>query len=277
MTIADKSLRPAVLLAEAHLLADLAAARILPHFRKAMQVENKQVGAGFDPVTVADKAAERVMRQALRKRFPEHGIVGEEYATHQAASRYRWVLDPIDGTRAFICGLPLWGVLIGLLDGDEAILGMMDQPYTGERFWAVGGKARMRAVGGKVRTLKTRPCAKLTDAMLVATAPDMFAAGHEQSAFKRVSDGARMTRFGGDCYAYCMLAAGQIDLVVEAGLKQVDIVALIPIIEAAGGRVTAWDGGPAISGGRIVAAGDPRLHAAVLKMLAERQPVTPQP
>ena len=266
--ISEPALRPAELLAEAHALADLAGARILPHFRKVMQVENKHKGVGFDPVTAADKAAERAMRQALRKRFPDHGIVGEEYDAHIAKSRYRWVLDPIDGTRAFICGFPLWGVLIGLLDGDTPIIGMMDQPYTGERFWAAGAKSQMRTANGKTRTLKTRACAKLADAVLVATAPDMFKPGIEQSEFARISHGARMTRFGGDCYAYCMLAAGQLDLVVEAGLKQVDIVALIPIIERAGGRVTAWDGGPAINGGRIVAAGDPRLHAIVLKHLS---------
>ena len=264
------ALRPADLLAEAHVLADLAGARILPHFRKAMKVENKQQGKGFDPVTVADKAAERVMRQALRQRFPDHGIVGEEYATHKTSSRYRWVLDPIDGTRAFICGFPLWGTLIGLLDGDDAILGMMDQPYSRERFWAVGAKAQMRTADGKLRNLKTRGCARLADAVLVATAPDMFKGAAEQAAFARVSQAARMTRFGGDCYAYCMLAAGQIDLVVESSLKQVDIVALIPIIERAGGRVTAWDGGPAINGGQILATGDPKLHDAALKLLAMR-------
>jgi myo-inositol-1(or 4)-monophosphatase len=264
----EQALRASDLLVEAHALADLAGARILPHFRKPMQIENKQAGGGFDPVTAADKAAERVMRQALRKRFPGHAIVGEEYAAHISASRYRWVLDPIDGTRAFICGFPLWGVLIGLLDGDDPILGMMDQPYTRERFWAAGGKARMRDASGKTRTLKTRSCSKLSDATLVATAPDMFKSDAEQSAFARVSSGARLTRFGGDCYAYCMLAAGQVDLVVEASLKQVDIVALIPIIESAGGVVTSWDGGTAINGGRIVAAGDPRLHATALKLLS---------
>ena len=265
---AATSLRPADLLAEAHALADLAGAKILPHFRKPMKVENKDAGAGFDPVTVADKAAERVMRQALRARFPEHGIVGEEYAAHTTQSRYRWVLDPIDGTRAFICGFPLWGTLIGLLDGDEPVLGMMDQPYSGERFWTSGVRTQMRSADGKIRTLKTRPCTKLSDAVLVATTPDMFKTGHEQQGFSAVSKAARMTRFGGDCYAYCMLAAGHIDLVVEASLKQVDIVALIPIIERAGGRVTTWDGQPAVNGGRILAAGDSKLHAAALKLLA---------
>ena len=163
----DKALRASELLETAHALADAAGAKILPHFRKAMAVENKDHGQGFDPVTIADKAAERAMRSHIHALFPEHGILGEEYAAHETASRYRWVLDPIDGTRAFICGFPLWGVLIGLLDGDDAILGMMDQPYTRERFWAVGGKARMRSADGKTRTLKTRACAKLAAAVLV--------------------------------------------------------------------------------------------------------------
>lgn len=270
--IMTKALRPstAQLVATAHDLADCAGAAILPHFRKRMKVENKHQGTGFDPVTAADKAAERAMRMLLRQRFPTHGIVGEEYDTHHSDDRHHWVLDPIDGTRAFICGFPLWGVLIGLLEDDDAILGMMDQPYTRERFWAAGNKATMRTADGKTRTLKTRSCSSLSDAVLVATALDMFKPGVEQDGFQRISRAVRMTRFGGDCYAYCMLAAGQIDLVVEASLKQVDIVALIPIIERAGGRVTSWDGSTAINGGRIVAAGDPKIHDAALKVLAVR-------
>jgi len=256
------------LLAAAHDLADAAGAKIRPHFRKPRAVENKDRGAGFDPVTEADKAAERAMRSLIRRRFPAHGILGEEYAAHDGAGRYRWVLDPIDGTRAFICGFPLWGVLIGLLDGDDPILGMMDQPYSGERFWAAGTKAHMRDAAGKTRTLKTRDCKRLQDAVLVSTSPDLFQSADEQAAFARVRDTVRMTRYGGDCYAYAMLAAGQIDLVVEAGLKAVDIVALIAIIERAGGRVTTWTGETAIHGGRIVAAGDPRLHEAALRRLA---------
>ena len=196
--------------------------------------------------------------------------MGEELAEHNSDSRYRWVLDPIDGTRAFISGFPLWGVLIGVLDADEPIVGLMDQPYTRERFWAADSKTRMRSVDGKLRILKTRACAKLADAVMVSTAPDLFKSPAERSAFGRVRDTVRMTRYGGDCYAYCMLAAGQIDLVIEAGLKAVDIVALIPIIEQAGGRVTTWDGGSAIHGGQIIAAGDARMHAAAMKLLADR-------
>jgi histidinol phosphatase-like enzyme (inositol monophosphatase family) len=256
-----------VLLAGAHAIADTAGRRILPYFRKTLAVENKEKSGGFDPVTEADKAAERAMRKEIRARFPEHGITGEEYSAHASQSRYRWVLDPIDGTRAFMCGLPSWGVLIGLLDADAAVLGLMDQPHTRERFWAAGGKAQMRGPDGKLRRLATRPCAKLADAVLSSTSPEMFKTAAETAAFAHLTRDARLTRYGADCYAYAMLAAGHIDLVVEAGLKDVDIVALIPLIEAAGGVVTTWNGGSAISGGNIVASGDRRLHDKVLRVL----------
>ncbi len=255
------------LLATAHDLADAAGTRILPYFRKALAIENKHASGGFDPVTIADKAAERVMRQAIRKRFPDHAITGEEYAAHDSASRYRWVLDPIDGTRGFMCGLPTWGTLIGLMDGGTPILGLMDQPYVRDRFWAARGKAQMRGADGKVRTLKTRACAALDQAVLSTTAPEVFRTRAEQTAFAKLSADAKMVRYGADCFAYAMLAAGHIDVVMEAGLKDVDIVALIPIIEAAGGRATAWDGGSAAGGGSVLASGDPKLHDKLLRML----------
>lgn len=251
----------------AHDLADRSGAAILPHFRRTLAVENKAAGGGFDPVTAADKAAERVIGQALAARWPDHALEGEEFGNRAGAGRFTWVIDPIDGTRAFIMGLPLWGTLIGLKDGADPILGLMDQPYTGERFWAAGRTAHFRRGDGRARPIKTRPCARLADAVLSATHPSMFAADAELAAFHRLGAHVRFTRYGGDCYAYCLLAAGHIDVIVEAGLKPYDIVALIPIIERAGGRVTAWDGGPATGGGRVVATGDPRLHDTVLKML----------
>ncbi len=267
-TIALQTVRPAELLTAAHDFADAAGRKILPHFRKTLTVENKHTGSGFDPVTVADKAAERIMRTEIRKRFPQHAITGEEYAAHKSASRYRWVLDPIDGTRGFMCGLPTWGTLIGLMDGDAAVLGMMDQPHTRERFWASGGKAQMRSADGKIRPLKTRACATLDQAVLSATSPEMFKSRADLAIFNVLARDAKMVRYGADCFAYAMVAAGHIDVVFEAGLKDVDIVALIPIIEAAGGRVTSWDGGPATNGGNVLATGDPRLHDALLKRLA---------
>jgi histidinol phosphatase-like enzyme (inositol monophosphatase family) len=265
---AHTAVPPTELLATAHDLADAAGRRILPYFRKSLAVENKQAGGGFDPVTIADKAAERIMRQAIRKRFPEHAITGEEYAAHDSTSRYRWVLDPIDGTRGFMCGLPTWGTLIGLIDGATPILGMMDQPYMRDRFWAVRGKAQMRGTDGKVRALKTRACASLNQAVLSTTSPEMFKARAEQAIFSKFSADAKLVRYGADCFAYAMLAAGHIDVVMEAGLKEVDIVALIPIIEAAGGRVTSWSGASAVGGGNVLASGDPRLHDKLLRTMA---------
>jgi myo-inositol-1(or 4)-monophosphatase len=255
------------LLRFAHHLADLSAAAILPYFRRSLRVTNKDPGTGFDPVTAADRAAERAIRAAIAKRFPDHGILGEEYAATDGAGRHQWVVDPIDGTRAFIMGSPLWGTLIGLLEDGKPRLGIMDQPFTRERYWGQGRIARMQGPEGKPRRLRTRACSQLTEAVLTSTAPELFASREERAGFARVKARARMTRYGGDCYGYCLLAAGLVDVVIEAGLKPHDIVALIPIIEGAGGRVTTWDGKPALAGGRIVAAGDQRVHQEALELL----------
>ena len=254
------------LLETAHLLADRSGRAILPYFRKTLAVDNK-AEAGFDPVTAADRAAERVIRDMLGERHPEHAILGEEYGAREAASPYTWVIDPIDGTKAFITGMPVWGTLIGLRHDGRAIMGLMDQPFTGERVWAGPDASFSRLSVGRARRIATRECRKLEDAVLATTSPDLFGDA-EREAFGRIRARARLTRYGGDCYSYCMLAAGHIDLVVEAGLKPYDIMALIPIIERAGGRVTTWDGKRPEDGGRIVAAGDPRLHAAAMKLLA---------
>lgn len=255
-------------IAFAHELADLSGAAILPYFRRAIPVDNKAGEGGFDPVTVADRSAERVISRSLAKRWPEHGLEGEEYGSRQGSGRLRWVVDPIDGTRAFILGLPLWGTLIGLMDGDTPLLGMMDQPYTRERFWSGVRASYFRGPDGKRRRLKSRACDRLDAAMLSTTHPDLFEPGVEQRGFAALKARARAARYGGDCYAYCMLAAGHIDVIVESGLKAHDVVALIPIIERAGGCITTWDGRTAAGGGRIVATGDPRLHEEVLQALA---------
>jgi myo-inositol-1(or 4)-monophosphatase len=245
-------------------LADAAAEVILPHFRSQLAVDNK-AGIGFDPVTVADRDAETAMRALIEKHHPDHGILGEEHGVSKGSSDYVWVLDPIDGTRGFMTGLPTWGTLIGLKKGDQPIVGVMNQPFTRERF--VGGTRAESHREGKISTLSTRACQSIETAVLSTTSPDMFAAD-ELPRFERVRKRARLVRYGADCYAYAMLAAGLIDLVVECGLKPYDIVALMPIIERAGGVVTTWSGGPAHEGGQIVAAGDRALHAAVLEMLA---------
>jgi myo-inositol-1(or 4)-monophosphatase len=232
-------------------------------------VKNKLGGAGFDPVTVADRAAERVIRAAIAKRFPDHGVLGEEFAAVAGAGVYQWVVDPIDGTRAFIMGSPLWGTLIGLVGGGTPMLGVMDQPFTRERFWGDGKVAHMRGPDGRTRRLKTRRCSGLAEAVLTSTHPDLFGIPKEHAGFGRLKARARMTRYGGDCYGYCLLAAGFVDLVVEAGLKPHDVAALIPIIEGAGGRITTWDNEPAFEGGRILASGDSRMHREALALLRD--------
>lgn len=251
----------------AHLLADAAAKVTLPHFRKAIAVEDKGGRDDYDPVTKADQNAEKAIRRLIERAYPDHGLIGEEFGNRNETAPLRWVIDPIDGTRAFIMGQPLWGTLIGLIDGERAAIGMMDQPYTRERFWGSSAGSFLRREGQKPRRIATRTGGKLSDAILASTAPNLLK-GHED-AFGRVSKGARLTRWGGDCYNYCLLASGFVDVIIEAGLKTYDIVALIPIIERAGGRVTTWDGGPAEGGGRIVASGDPRIHDQVLKLLAK--------
>jgi len=255
------------LLTLAHDLADRAGEVIRPHFRRPIAVDNKAGGGAFDPVTKADRAAERAIAKLIRTRAPEHGLIGEEFGVERESAPFQWVVDPIDGTRSFITGTPMWGTLIGLLQAGEPVLGLMDQPYTGERFWSERTAAKARSVSGQVRTIKTRRCPEVGEALLMTTSPDLFESDADIAGFRRVSRAVRMTRYGGDCYAYCLLAAGFVDAVIEAGLKTYDIVALIPIIERAGGRVTTWDGKPATQGGRIVATGDPALHARILKLL----------
>ena len=247
-------------------LAAASGRSILPFFRTALAAEDKSQGGTFDPVTEADKAAEVTMRRLIGQAFPEHGIVGEEFGNEREGAEFVWVLDPIDGTKAFVSGLPLWGTLIGLLRGGRAAYGMMHQPFIGEHFFGDGGSAGYRGPHGS-RMLRTRPCGTLSEATLSTTSPSLIPAGL-LPGYRRVEEEVRLTRYGYDCYAYCMLAAGHIDLVVEAGLKPYDIVALIPIIEGAGGVVTTWSGEPAEKGGAIVASGDPRLHQQVLPLLA---------
>ncbi|WP_244472000.1 histidinol-phosphatase [Prosthecomicrobium hirschii] len=250
-------------------LADAAGKAILPHFRTPMAVEDKtEAGTGrrFDPVTVADRAAETAMRSLIGLHHPQHGILGEEFGSERTDAEHVWVLDPIDGTRAFISGVPVWGTLIGLKTNGVPSLGMMAQPFTGERYAGDTRRAWYRGPDGE-KVLKSRACAELADAVLFTTTPALFE-GPDQEAYRRVEASVRLARYGCDCYAYCMVAAGHVDLVVEAGLQAYDIVALIPVIEGAGGVVTNWTGGSAADGGKVVASGDPRLHEKALRLLA---------
>lgn len=259
------------LLAFAHTLADRTGEEILPYFRAGGAVENKSNGAEFDPVTAADRAAEQVIRKLVAEQFPEHAVLGEEFGMQPACDgdgAWCWIVDPIDGTRSFITGFPTWGTLIGLSRDGEPVIGMMDQPFTGERFWAGPSGAWVRASGSE-KPLAVREGVGLGEATLLSTGPECFATTEDLERFEALTARVNMRRYGGDCYCYCVLAAGHADLVVESGLNAYDIAPLIPIVERAGGVITGWDGGPAAEGGRVLAAASRELHAAAMEILAD--------
>jgi myo-inositol-1(or 4)-monophosphatase len=205
------------------------------------------------------------MRALIRENFPGHGIVGEEFGAEQSDAEYVWFLDPIDGTKSFISGMPAWGTLIALTHKGTPVLGMMHQPFVREWFAGDSAGARYRGPAGE-RALMVRDCARLEDAVLYTTSP-LLMNTDDRKRFGEVEAKARLSRYGGDCYAYCMLAAGHLDLVIETELKPHDVIPLMPIITGAGGIMTTWEGGPAVDGGRIIAAGDKRVHAEAMKVL----------
>lgn len=249
----------------AHRMADAARAAILPFFRSTdLGTENKEEG-GFDPVTRADREAEKAMRGVLSEHRPDDAILGEEFGSKSGTTGVTWVLDPIDGTRGFISGTPTWGVLIAVANAGGPIFGIIDQPYIGERFEGGFGRAGMKGPHGP-RDLGTRGQTRLDEAILFTTFPEI-GTRTEQAAFRAVAKNVRLTRYGTDCYAYALLALGQIDLVIEAGLNAYDIQAPIAVIEAAGGVVSDWDGGPVHEGGRVLAAANSSIHAAALDIL----------
>ena len=249
-------------------LASVSGREALPRFRLPGAVVNKANG-GFDPVTEADRETEKAIRDLIRTEYPGHGILGEEFGNEGADAGYVWVIDPIDGTRSFISGIPLWGTLVGLTENGKAIAGMMAQPFIGELFYAAGNGAFYEGPHGQGEVrLSTSSTHNLADATLFTTTPAIFDPVR-RALYDQLEKQVRLARYGTDCYAYCMLAAGHIDCVVEAGLYPYDIIALIPIIEQAGGVVTDWDGGPAEQGGGIVAAANATLHAQVMARLHE--------
>ena len=242
-----------------------AAGQTLPRFRTALSVDNK-FEAGFDPVTDGDREAERVIREIISARFPGHAIVGEELADLVGDGDFEWIVDPIDGTRAFISGVPVWGTLIGFRAAGRAVAGIMAQPFTGEIFLGLPGVALYRRDGAE-QPIHTSFVTEIGKAKMSATSPEIFEASGTTEAWNRLRGAVLQTRYGLDCYAYCLLAAGHLDLVCEAALKNVDIAPLIPIIENAGGVITTWDGGPAEDGGNCVAAATAQLHQAALEIL----------
>ena len=251
------------LLQFAERLADVAGEVIRRYWRTPVAVEAK---GDASPVTIADREAERAMRELIRARYPDHGIEGEEFGAERRDAALVWHLDPIDGTKSFITGRPLFGTLVGLGRGGRPVLGVIDQCILGERWQGTAGAG----ASWNGRPIRVRACPSLAQAVLYATSPLMFAPGAERAAFERVQQAVRYPLFGGDCYAYGLLAMGFADLIVEADLDPHDFMALVPVIEGAGGIMTDWQGQAltATSDGRIVAAGDPAVHAAALELLA---------
>lgn len=246
-------------------LAAVARAETLPRWLAGCAVEDKGNGA-FDPVTEADRAAERAMRALIRHRYPEHGASGEEMADEPAAGPYCWSLDPIDGTRAFICRLPTWTTLIALLENGRPVLGLIDAPFLDQRFLGFADQCSLTAKGERT-SLATSGCARLEEARLSTTDPFLFSDA-EAHGFNAVRQAARTTRYGLDGYGYACVARGSIDLVIESGLKPHDYNALVPVVTAAGGTIGDWRGGTAFETGQVVAAASRQLYDEAVELLA---------
>lgn len=249
----------------AHVLADAARAAILPYFRTPDLATANKLDGGYDPVTVADRAAETAMRAVLADLRPDDAIMGEEFGAHPGTSGLTWVLDPIDGTRGFVAGTPTWGVLIAVGPETGPVLGVIDQPYIGERFVGAAGAATLAGPHG-TQPISTRAPRPLSEAILFTTFPEV-GTEDERAGFDAVAQEVQLVRFGMDCYAYALVAAGHADLVIEAGLNNYDIQAPIALIEGAGGIVTDWQGGPAHHGGRVLAAANADIHRDAINIL----------
>ena len=260
MTVDDATI------AFAHRLADASGEVIRPYFRQRIEIINK-LEDSFDPVTEADKGGERAIRAILDAERPQDAILGEEYGEKPGTSGWRWVLDPVDGTRCFITGRHEWGSLIALEKNEVPVLGILDQPVLGERFIGVNGRAEFHQ-SGLVMPMKVRACADVRDAVLCATDPSAYMSEAQQAAFARVKAQARLTRYHGDCYIFAMLALGFVDLIVEGAFRRWDVAALLPLVEGAGGVISNWQGEPWRDGDAVLASGDARLHAQAVKLLA---------
>ncbi len=234
------------------------------YFRSNIKVASKS-NHSFDPVTIADREVEAYIRRQIERQFPEHSIYGEEFG-HKQGNEISWLIDPVDGTKGFISGSPMWGSLLGVKENDTPVIGIMHQPFVRETFFADNNNAWCKSAG-KISKLETSATIEPSRAILYCTHPDMFSSKKDQKRFKRVESQVKNSRYGGDCYGYCLMAAGHIDLVIEGGLKPYDIVPLIPIIESAGGVVTDWNGNSPVNGGTVVAAANRKLHRKVLSML----------
>lgn len=245
----------------------LAGELALRWFRTGLSADDKGGVHGYDPVTEADRGIEDLLRAGLAAAYPGDQVIGEERGVSGPDdARRRWLIDPIDGTKAFVSGSPLWGILLGLVDGDRAVAGWLHQPYIGETFAAVDGVATMRR-GDTTVELRTRQDSELSTATMYTTFPGMFQTSEEQAAFARLSERVRLMRFGGDCYAYALLTMGFVDLVVEASLAPYDIIPIIPLVEAAGGVITGLDGESPLDGGFVVASANATVHDHALAVI----------
>jgi myo-inositol-1(or 4)-monophosphatase len=258
---------PENLIAFAGRLADASGAVIRPYFRQRIDVVHKPGRHAFDPVTEADKGAERAIRAIIERERPDDGILGEEFPEKRGTNAYRWVLDPVDGTRGFITGRHEWGSLIALEENETPVIGILDQPVLGERFIGVNGHAALHQ-NGQVTRLKVRECADIGHAILCCTDPSAYFEPQQQAALARVKAAVRMTRYSGDCYLFAALALGFIDIIIEANFNRWDVAALIPLVEGAGGVISSWDGGDCRDGKSILACGDRRMQEAAIRLLA---------
>jgi histidinol phosphatase-like enzyme (inositol monophosphatase family) len=252
-------------LAFMHILADASGRAILPFFRTALATENKAKQGLFDPVTMADRSGEAAIRALIAAHYPAHGVIGEEFGIERPDAEHVWVLDPIDGTRSFVSGMPIWGTLIALLRNGEVVAGLLDQPFLNERFWGDGNFAIGRGPQGEKALSTRRPVAMKEAVIWVSASFPRDPIG--MAAVERLRSQVRMINYGSDCYAMAMLAEGHIDAVIETKLEIYDIAAHIPILQGAGGTITALDGGPALKAGAYIATGDPALHAPMLALL----------
>jgi myo-inositol-1(or 4)-monophosphatase len=254
------------LLAFAVEVAEAAGPIALRYFRAPLEVQNKRTAGGFDPVTRADREVEAFIRGEIARRFPDHGIIGEEAGSSGGTGALQWIIDPIDGTRAFISGSTAWGTLIGLLQDQRPVAGVVHVPYLGETFYGSADGAWMQRAG-ESRRLETRPTRDLADAILYCTHPETFTTDADRQAFRRVAGRCRMLRYGGDCYSYCMLALGQVDLIIEGSLQPYDIIPIMPIVAAAGGVISDARGATAQHGGVVVTAANLGLHRQALALM----------
>lgn len=250
----------------ARVVARQAGEAILPCFRRPLEIDNKLGGAGFDPVTEGDRAAETTLRRLIQARYPAHGILGEEFGL-KPGNGLTWVIDPIDGTRAFMSGMVHWGLLLGLFDGQEPIVGVMYQPFTGELWAGDGSHAWFQRGTDTPVAIRTRSTGSLDMATLGTTNPKLIPTTAGRAAYDQLEARVRLARYGGDCYVYAMVAMGFMDLGLDGGLQAYDVMGLIPIVQGAGGVFTNWAGGSACMGGDVLASGNAVLHQCALDVL----------